>query len=46
MAFGTNWKFEGGVAPTLTATSGAVDVLVYYVESGSRITAKVLLDVK
>ena len=46
MAFGTSWKFEGGAAPTLTATNGAVDVLVYYVESGSRITAKVLLDVK
>jgi len=46
MAFGTNWKFESGVAPTLTATNGAVDVLVYYVESGSRITAKLLLDVK
>ena len=46
MAFGSNWKFEGGSVPTLTATSGAVDVLVYYVESPTRITAKIISDAK
>lgn len=46
LAYGTNWKFEGGTAPTLTTTASAVDVLVYYVESASRITAKLLVDVK
>ena len=45
-AYGSNWKFEGGSAPSLTATNGAVDVLVYYVESATRISTRVLLDVK
>ena len=46
MAFGSNWKFSGGTAPTLTPTASAVDVLAYYVESASRITARLILDVK
>jgi hypothetical protein len=46
LAYGAYWKFVGGTAPTLTTTASAVDVLVYYVESATRITAKVLLDVK
>jgi len=46
LAFGSNWKFPGGTAPTLTTTASAVDVLVYYVESASRITAKVILDTR
>tara|TARA_Y100000310_G_scaffold299686_1_gene334757 strand:+ start:1326 stop:1940 length:615 start_codon:yes stop_codon:yes gene_type:complete len=46
LAYGAYWKFIGGTAPTLTTTASAVDVLVYYVESSTRITAKVLLDVK
>jgi len=40
------WKFEGGTAPTLTTTASAVDVLAYYVESSSRITAKLIKDTK
>ncbi len=28
-AFGTNWKFASAIAPTLTTTSSAVDVLCY-----------------
>jgi hypothetical protein len=46
MAFGSYWKFSAGTAPSLTATVGAVDVLAYYVESSTRITAKLVTDVK
>lgn len=46
MAFGSYWKFPGGTAPSLTATNSAVDVLAYYVESSTRITARMLSDVK
>lgn len=46
LAFGTYWKFPGGTTPTLTTTASAVDVLVYYVESTTRITATMLNDVK
>jgi hypothetical protein len=46
VTYSSYWKFVGGTAPTLTTTASAVDVLVYYVESATRITAKVLLDVK
>jgi len=46
LAYGSNWKFPGGTAPTLTTTASAVDVLVYQVESASRITARLVNDVK
>lgn len=46
LAFGSNWKFENGSVPSLTTTANAVDVLVYYVESGSRIAARLITDVK
>jgi hypothetical protein len=46
LAFGSNWKFPGGTAPTLTTTAAAVDVIAYYVESSSRITARLVGDVK
>jgi len=46
LAYGSYFKFAGGTAPTLTTTASAVDVLVYYVESSTRITAKLLSDVK
>lgn len=46
LAYGSNFKFPGGTAPTLTTTASAVDVLVYYVESASRISARLLADVK
>ena len=46
LAFGGNWKFPGGTAPTLTTAANAVDVIAYYVESASRITARVVGDVK
>mgnify|MGYP003339825841 CR=1 FL=1 len=46
LAYGSYWKFPSGTAPTLTTTASAVDVLAYYVESATRITARMLNDVK
>jgi len=46
LAYGSNWKFSNGSAPVLTTTANAVDVLVYFVESSSRITARLVSDVK
>jgi hypothetical protein len=46
LAYGSNFKFPGGTAPTLTTAANAVDVLAYYVESASRITARLVADVK
>lgn len=46
LAYGSNWKFPAGTAPTLTTTANAVDVLCYYVESASRISARLIGDVK
>lgn len=44
LAYGSYWKFNGGTAPTLTTTANAVDMLVYQVESSTRITARLLSD--
>ena len=46
LAYNSVWKFPSGTAPTLTTTASAVDVLAYYVESSTRITARLLSDVK
>ncbi len=46
LAFGSYWKFPGGTAPTLTTTAAAVDVLAWYAESATRITARLIADVK
>ncbi len=46
LAFGSNWKFASGTAPSLTTTASAVDVLAYYVESATRITARLIGDVR
>lgn len=46
LAYGSNWKFPNGAAPVLTTTANAVDILVYFVESASRITARLITDVK
>lgn len=45
LAFGSYWKFAGGTAPTLTTTASATDVIAFFVDSTSRITAQVLLNV-
>lgn len=46
LAFGSYWKFATGTAPTLTTAAAAVDVLAYYVESSTRITARLIGDSK
>jgi hypothetical protein len=46
LAYGNAWKFPGGTAPTLTTAANSVDVIAYYVESSSRITARLVGDVK
>lgn len=46
LAYGSYFKFPAGVAPTLTTTASAVDVLAYYVESTTRITARLIGDTK
>jgi hypothetical protein len=46
LAYGSYFKFPGGTAPTLTTTASAVDVLAYYAESTTRITARLVADVK
>jgi hypothetical protein len=45
LAYGSYWKFADATAPTLTTTADAVDVLVYYVESSTRITASLINNV-
>lgn len=42
LAFGSNWKFPSGTAPTLTTTASKVDTLIYYCESATRISAQLL----
>jgi len=46
LAYGSNFKFSNGIAPVLTTTANAVDLLVYFVESSSRIAARLVSDVK
>ena len=45
LAFGSYWKFAGGTAPTLTTTTSAVDVIAFFVDSSTRISTQVLLNV-
>jgi hypothetical protein len=46
LAYGSNWDFAGGTAPTLTTTASAVDILAYYVDSSSNITTRLIGDRK
>lgn len=46
LAYGSYWKFPSGTAPTLTTTASAVDTLVYYVESSTRISARLVNDLR
>lgn len=48
MAFATGWQYPGGSGsvPTLTATSGAVDLLVYYVKDTSSVAYRLVQNVK
>ena len=45
LAYGSYWKFAGGTAPTLTTTANAVDVLAYYTNSTTTITATLISNV-
>ena len=45
LAYGSYWKFAGGTAPTLTTTANAVDVLAYYANSTTTITATLINNV-
>jgi hypothetical protein len=42
LAYGADWEFTGGTAPTLSTTAGAVDCLVYAVQSSTKITATLI----
>jgi len=46
VSYGSYFKFPGGTVPTKTTTANSVCVLLYYVESATRITAQLLNDVK
>lgn len=46
LAYNTVYKFPGGTVPTLSTAGGSVDVLAYYVESPTRITCRLVKDVK
>lgn len=46
LAYGSNWDFAGGTAPTLSTAANAVDVLAYAVRSNSSIAATLVKDVK
>lgn len=45
LAYNSFWKFSGGVAPTLTAANGAVDVFTYYVNSASFATCQLITEI-
>src|SRR5262249_8929515 len=37
LAYGNNWEFVGGAAPTLTTTANAKDILFYWAQSSTSI---------
>lgn len=45
LAYGANWEFGGGVAPVLTTTANAVDILFYQVMSSTSIFASLVRNV-
>lgn len=46
LAYGSDWKFAGGTAPTLTTTANAVDALFYTVRTTNFVVANIVKDVK
>jgi hypothetical protein len=42
LAYGSQWDFTGGTAPTLSTAAAAVDCLVYAVQSSTKITASLI----
>ena len=45
LSFGSYWKFPGGAAPSLTSTANAVDILVYFTQTTTKVAATILNDV-
>tara|TARA_B100000989_G_scaffold144057_1_gene107330 strand:- start:926 stop:1663 length:738 start_codon:yes stop_codon:yes gene_type:complete len=45
VSFGSNFKFSGATAPTLTTTANAVDVIFFQVKSSTEIVAVALLNI-
>lgn len=45
-SYGSDWKFSGGTAPTLTTTANAVDVLSYYVIDTTHIAVTATSDIR
>jgi hypothetical protein len=46
LAYGSSWDFPSGVVPSLTTTANAVDILAYYVDTSTNITARLVGDRK
>jgi hypothetical protein len=46
LSFGSYWDFPAGVVPSLTTTASAVDILAYYVDTSTNITARLVGDRK
>jgi len=42
LAYGSQWDFTGGTAPTLSTAAASVDCLVYAVQSSAKITATLI----
>lgn len=42
LTWGDTWRFQGNVAPTLSTSGGAVDMLVYYVRTTSNISVQLI----
>lgn len=45
IAFGTNWKFQGGVKPTLSTGAAAVDILTYYAKDATTVVGNMVSNV-
>lgn len=45
MSFNSDWKFEGGSAPTLSTAAAAVDALIYNVRTSTAISAFPVLNI-
>ena len=45
MSFNSNWKFEGGNAPTLSTGASDVDALIYNVRTSTAISAFSVLNI-
>lgn len=46
LAYGSDWKFAGGNAPTLSTAANAVDLLFYHVYASNYIVGNLVKDVK